>query len=672
MAHSSNFLQGNQFKDTNPKTHVANRMRTFFVSFFIFIILWGVAFVASVVYVGAQTVSARADLFSAQESANDLAFEQASEDLERARESLGRAQRVLPIIRTASWVPVIGSRVSSVADVIDAAKNITQAMGEMFELGKDLVQLSGFSEEYLLQMNDGLTPDVTFDDLSTQTKRLILQRLSASSDELDLLVVNIDIIDEEIQLLSRDAMTAPLVDLLEPMRKRLLLMRESLGSVAVATKLLPAFGGLDEAETTLLLFLNNNELRPGGGFIGSYGVLTMDGGDIAHLDTADVYALDNAAQASVNRIPPYPLASYNATDVWFFRDSNWSPDFSVSAEKAIELFLEEVGYLDSVEGIPVAYEIDHVVGITPTFASDLLSITGDIAVGGQVFSSENVADLLEYQVEFAYAQQGIPEAQRKAILADLVQAMKTELFSLPFSRWSEVNEAVQKSLLEKQVLLYSADEDVQNIVAQIGWGGLVEEVESDVLMVVDANLASLKSDPFVDREIEYSFFENSSGQWVGRVEILYKHKGVFDWKTTRYRTYARIYVPLGAEFISASGTLANDLSKNSRGVEGSVDQYEEFGLQVFGAFTSVEPGAEQLLTFEFELSPLVVDMIEDGVYDLAILKQVGALSRALTLDLDFGKTLTDAEPSEDFKDWGNAVYSAESTLDKDLQFHVEL
>ncbi|MEK7620157.1 MAG: DUF4012 domain-containing protein [Patescibacteria group bacterium] len=653
--------------------------RIFFVGIFALAVLWVTSVVTSGVYVTTQLFKAQEDIAQAKTALTSFSFEEARVQAQEAHATLASAKNVLPFVRSASWLPFAGEAVGSFADVIDSSEALVEAFDPVIDLGLDLMRLSGITQEYLQEVESGISPEVTFDDLSTETKRAVLQRLAASSDDLDLLVAELEILEEEISLLTESIQLGPLLSILDPLVSDLRGAREPLEMLSIAARLLPAFGGLDEPSSILLLFLNNNELRPGGGFIGSYGVMEMSGGDIAHLETADVYGLDRAVEGQVTRTPPEPLTRYNATMEWFFRDSNWSPDFAASSMQSIELFLEEVRLLTESFPIPVTNytipvtdHIDHLVGITPTYAADLLAITGPITVGGQTFTSENVADLLEYQVQYGYAASGIPVGQRKEILADLVNEMKTRLYSLSSQEWPEVFEASQTALREKQMLLYSTDTEIQEVLVQVGWAGEITSETADALMVVDANLASLKSDPAVERSVAYELFQNASDQWLGRVSIRYTHNGSFDWKTTRYRTYTRVYLPVGTELLSVDGSWLNDKTQNPTRATGPVDVVDELGLTSFGTFTSVEPGEENTLTFEFALSPAVGEAIESGVYDLTVLKQAGGQNNALTLDLDFGKNVTQASPGEDSGEWGDDVYRLNTILDQDVQIRVEL
>jgi hypothetical protein len=284
-----------------------------------------------------------------------------------------------------------------------------------------------------------------------------------------------------------------------------------------------------------------------------------------------------------------------------------------------------------------------------------------------------VADKLEYQVEIGYVGQGIPLAQRKEVLADLVNGMKSRLESLPASRWGEIAGLLEHDIEAKQFLVWSADPSTQKTAAAIGWSGRVAPPTwGDAQMVVDANLASLKTDPVVKRTISYEIAKNSSGQLVGRTRIRYQHTGSFDWKTTRYRTYVRLYVPDGSELIRATGILENDRTKNAAGAPGTVDVGSDLGFATFGAFTSVEPGQTKEVTFEYLLAPSVVDAIASGSYRLTEFKQAGAAAYGLTLSLDLGKKLSNAAPPEDPSHWGDTVYTLDATLDQDRTFQVSL
>jgi hypothetical protein len=62
----------------------------------------------------------------------------------------------------------------------------------------------------------------------------------------------------------------------------------------------------DEKEKTfLILFQNNMELRPGGGFIGTFGILKIKNGEIKELQTHDLSNFDGRIPSTIK--PPYPM-----------------------------------------------------------------------------------------------------------------------------------------------------------------------------------------------------------------------------------------------------------------------------------------------------------------------------------------------------------------------------
>ncbi|MBI5793466.1 DUF4012 domain-containing protein, partial [Candidatus Uhrbacteria bacterium] len=335
MPHSQAYLERQ-----HPQTHTVC-----FVLIVIGIVVtcWMAVVVLSAVQVFAHAVDARDALLEAKEEATQFSFGTASFSLGRAEDSFAASERYLPVLSSVSWLPVVGSDIASVADIMRSGHDLVEALRPFFVLGEDLVQLSGLSDEYLAQMKEGLVPTITFGDLSTETKRAMLARLSASADDLDLLFARLDLVSQELAILSQATTIGPMLSLMDPLRVQVDELTGELDFLRSLVRLLPAFVGVEDETSALLLFLNNNELRPGGGFMGTYGVLKTSGGDITELETTDVYVLDDAASEGITRTAPSPLQRYNATTKWFFRDSNWSPDFAVSSQDAIGMFLEEGG-----------------------------------------------------------------------------------------------------------------------------------------------------------------------------------------------------------------------------------------------------------------------------------------------------------------------------------------
>lgn len=401
---------------------------------------------------------------------------------------------------------------------------------------------------------------------------------------------------------------------------------EAVQGIADRAKLVRRLLGYGARSRSLILLLNNAELRPGGGFIGTVGLLEMENARVALLEVTDAYAIDQPAEAFLNIAPPDPLKQYLGLNRWFMRDANWSPDFHRSASTVLDFYEQERG---QSRGEPV----DFVIGVTTSFGSQLLELTGPIVVDGKTFTSANLFDLLEYEVERGFT----VKEERKRIFGHLIGEVLHRIENLPLGQWDDLIRLMENGFREKQLMLYSRDISLQSQIERLEWDGRMETGEGDFLMVVDANLGSLKSDPVVKRFISYHL-EPEDDTYRATVSIKYRHEGSFDWKTTRYRTYTRAYVPEGSEFISAEGALKDDKIKNPAREPGEVDVTSELGATVFGAFTAIEPGEERVLSFSYRLPPGVRQAVdEQKMYSLKVQKQLGAADHDLTLDLDFGK-----------------------------------
>ena len=435
-------------------------------------------------------------------------------------------------------------------------------------------------------------------------------------------------------------------------------------ALALPPEIIAVAPELIKDKTVLFLLLNNTELRPGGGFIGSVGIADVRGGALASFDTHDVYALDRFGIGTITAVPPEPIKKYLNVKAWYLRDANWSPDFAASAVEVLRAYGEEA--VLAGDAYP---SVDAVVGVTPDFFIDLLRLTGPISVSGVTFTPENLTDELEYHVERRFLETGTPREQRKEIVGELGRELVVRLKPIARDRFPELLTTVLRAFREKHLMVFDKDPAAQRRFDALGWTGRVSSAPGDFLMVVDANLASLKSDPAVKRTISYRLEPDGSGLRA-TATMQYVHHGRFDWKTTRYRTYTRFLVPRGAVFISGSGAMENDKLKDPARRPGKWDIGEESGQTSFGAFISVEPGETRELSVTYRLPAEITDAIGNGVYTLLVQKQLGTAAHGLTLDLGFGKKLTSAAPPEEPSRFGDDRYALSTDLVQDRTFNL--
>lgn len=349
--------------------------------------------------------------------------------------------------------------------------------------------------------------------------------------------------------------------------------------------------------TFLLLFQNNWELRPGGGFIGSYGILKLKNGALTTLTIADTYHLDKRLQVLVE--PPYPLKETLRITHWNLRDSNFSPDFTVNAREA-EYFYRQAGGIEQLDGV---------IAITTTVLTRLLKVTGPITLAGYpgTYAAEDAIYNLEYQVEKGYADQGIPREERKSILNPLAEAVLSKMGHITIGTVRSLGQILLESLKQKDMQLMFHDQSLQRIARARGWSGSVDQKwQDDYLMVVDANVGSAKTDYLLDRAIHYTV-DFSGPKPHAALRITYRHKAQKPtWLVNRYRTYMRVYVPQGAEFTHGEN-LGQPLFLT------------DLGKQVFASLIEVQLGEEKTVALEYDL-PVSIAYHR---YQLKIQKQAG-------------------------------------------------
>ncbi len=368
------------------------------------------------------------------------------------------------------------------------------------------------------------------------------------------------------------------------------------------------FGVMDIVETLsqksestfLLLFQNNNELRPGGGYIGSFGIMKIKNGKIAFVDSHDTNVFDSGGSSGI--APPKPMQDMLGIKDWELRDSNWSPDFAINAQRA-EYFYHLEGGQEKIDGV---------IALSTELLPSFLEIIGPIEIDGYpgVYNNKNVIEQLEYQVEKGYYDQGIEKGKRKYIMKKMFKTIANKIQQLDWSQKKQLLSKIEQHLNRKDVMLYFTDKDLQQKIKKLGWSGEVKQnVPGDYLMMVDANLGARKSDAVMKRQFEYTV-DFRRKKPVAKLKITYTHQGtVRDLLTDDYRTYLRVFVPRKSWLYDTNGLEGMEL----------VDFGKELGKKTFGILYQVQLGKTKTIEFDYYLPK---EITFDN-YQLLIQKQPG-------------------------------------------------
>src|SRR3990167_11027276 len=202
-----------------------------------------------------------------------------------------------------------------------------------------------------------------------------------------------------------------------------------------------------EERAYLILFQNNLELRPGGGFIGSFGILKVRDGNVADFAVHDTGNFDGRIPSTVE--PPYPMRETLKIDSWKLRDSNYSPDFPENAEWAETFY--QMGQGEE--------RFDGVVAVTANVLTSFLKVTGPVEIEGfpGTYSADNAIVDLEYQVEQGYRKQNIAFGERKSVMGMLGLEILHRVKALPLSKKYELFQTTLDDLHKKDIQLIFKD-----------------------------------------------------------------------------------------------------------------------------------------------------------------------------------------------------------------------
>jgi hypothetical protein len=376
----------------------------------------------------------------------------------------------------------------------------------------------------------------------------------------------------------------------------------------------PYLLGVDKERTYLLIFQNDKELRPTGGFITAYSIVKVKDGKFNPVQSNDIYNLDDKLKSKIPA--PDPIKKYlPLVPYWYMRDMNISPDFKTS----MDTFKENYDKTKSPQ-------VDGIIAIDTHVAVDILKVIGKIGVPGfgnysadtdprcncpnVVYELESYADIagpivwaddLGGKIVFKPANSD----NRKAVLGPLMNSIMSNALGQPKEKLPDLFEAGFNAMTQKHVLFYFGEGEVQKAMESFNLAGRIREYDGDYLHINDTNFAGAKSNLYVEENVELKVDKNSDGT-TNTLTIKYanpqKHDG---WLNGPYRDWVRVYVPKGSTLIDSSGS------------EVPVTTYDELGKTVFEGFMTLRPQGVLQLTFKYKTP------VKAKNYKLMVQKQPG-------------------------------------------------
>jgi hypothetical protein len=427
----------------------------------------------------------------------------------------------------------------------------------------------------------------------------------------------------------------------------------------VGALVLPEALGSEAPHTYLVLLQNEDELRATGGFISGVARVTVANGRLGVMSFEDSYAIDDFSQPYPN--PPGPLLEYMLSEMWVFRDSNWSPDFPTSAQAAIDLYaISRTGGVDGVIALDqqaIQLLVDaigplHVEGAPkPVTGKNIIDLTRQAWGPGE----DTAGDWWRHRKDFMGA--ALNAAARR-----LEQGMTQD--DLP-----KLGRAVAKALDEKHLLVYLRDEEASTRLSEVGWDGAVRAAEGDYLYVVDANVGFNKVNALVQERLEYvvdlSNLEHPRAvltvrhqHTLDRPDAVCEHRPRYgetyeEMMERCYWDYLRVYVAADSRLTNATPHEVPGealLGGRPSPAEVRVGPHEQ-GHNVFATLFLLRPWETLETRFEYTLPRQLLRRTKEGVeYLLLVQKQPGTsavpLDVRLLLPEDAALVYSDPQPTE--------------------------
>lgn len=570
---------------------------------------------------------------------------------------------LLPVLPYLYWLPEIGPLASSAPQLMEMADAGTEAAAYAFRGVKPaFAVLEDDSDDsvrfpQMLQILETAKPDLA-------RASLAMDRVVAAREEIE----------------NTDAL---------PWRVRTLLAQADewlpLGQAGLKlTLVMPQLMGLNEPRHYLIIAQNEDELRSTGGFFSGAGLVEVDKGRIVKLDFQDASSVDAWGDTWVLTKPygdsPKAFSELMLLDLYLFRDANFWPDFSVSAEKAMDLY----SYGQSIP------PLDGAIAFDQHFIKLLMASLGPVLIPdtGEIINENNIVASLQ---DAWTLDEGI--RNRKDFLPVFAQAIRGRIEN-ELSSIDPVYLAQQMStaLHDKDLQIAMRDPLASTILAEVGWSGRLEPPnDHDALMVVDNNFGYNKANIHVQSDMAYHIRLSDDGTAQADLTINHIHNGEDNgepcWQGTNqdyrdkasyrdlaekcYYAYLRVYAPENSQLISGPQHIVPaETWLGGYDWDRPTEVLDELpGFTTFANFILLPRSSELTSQYEYELPSTIVK--KDGdlqQYRLRLYKQAGTPDQPvqIAVTLPPGAQIDSVSPEPSRQDNGTIYFTIDLDSDQSI------
>jgi hypothetical protein len=383
-----------------------------------------------------------------------------------------------------------------------------------------------------------------------------------------------------------------------------------LATVEAWLRVAPGLLGLQGPTRILVELMDQGETRATGGYIGDYGVLTIENAIVAPFSLNDVYTLDTPyiRKMGVSHPPAaYPWWPFRGFGL---RDSNLSADFPTSAQLSLHQL--------ALEGGPDA---QGVVAVTAPVIAKALEVIGPIEVPEyhETVTTQNMEALVRLYTENAAAR---ASSKHEQFLLLMGRAFMNKLHGLSTTQLVTIAQNMLASLRVKDLQVYLADPQAEALLSKLGFDGTLAHGAGDALSIIDDDLSGNKSNLFTALAYKDVVTLDTQGTATHNLTITYKFDSSTHPELRRYlygrrvyRTYLRIYTSPDAK-ISALDGFSERFQQ--------INKSDEPGRQMWGGYVYVRDGVPYMLHLTWSTPQMATrDASGQWRYTLTIQRQAG-------------------------------------------------
>jgi hypothetical protein len=563
--------------------------------------------------------------------------------IEQAKEPYQEVKQLLDTTPERITLSPGWEHVATYVEVIDTLLRMGEAIGDIAEVFTPILE-NAATEDFAILGENSIIQSVG--TLLTHHKKLesAEQNLNKALNDLTSLI--------------GDDQNLPYLGTIDSLAGKLGKLSEILSLTLDFLPLIEEFMGHELPKQYLVLAHNNDELRPTGGYVFGLWLVSTYKSQLLSTTYFDTVSVDDWSNLTSYPTPPESLRMHMNAPVWLLRDVSWEPDFPIAAQISQEMF--KLG-----QGI----DVDGVLGINKRTIEGILKALGPVQLQGEhtEINAENFNSTIE---------KGKDESGRGYLDTILQSILQTFSQSHDLQSLFNLAETFQNMLISKDLMLFSNNPEVNQLLERQGWSGKLYKGPGDHVLVVDSNVGWNKVDRNIVRETEYIVdlstseapsstlilnYTNKSAtelevalgdglgntiststvgvpkcdiQWQTSVPLTWRESLLYDYlKEGCYWNFIRIYVPHSSKLLNGPSlplsvnSVASTIGLMQAGSD-TLEARTDSGLTIFSGLFNIDPGQSRQLRLNYTTNSQILEQTGGGLtYKLTLQKQPGTFER---------------------------------------------